>query len=138
MSKPVLVFEVEIAAPPEKIWEAITDPDFTRRYFYGTAVRSDFRRGAPIVWENPDGTPAIDGWVLECDAPRRLVTTAVFRFDDEAARERPSRVTWEITPRGDRCRLTVTHDDFDGETATYRIGKGGWQPVVDGLAGLFA
>ncbi len=138
MSKPVLVFEVEIAAPPEKIWEAITSADFTRRYFYGTAVRSDFRRGARIVYENPDGSAAIEGEVLELDPPRRLVTTSVFRFDEEAARERPSRVTWEITPRGDRCRLTVVHDDFDGETAAYRIGKGGWQAVVDGLAGLFA
>jgi uncharacterized protein YndB with AHSA1/START domain len=138
MSKPVLVFEVEIAAPPEKIWEAITNPDWTRRYFHGTAVRSDFRRGARIVYENPDGSLAVDGEVLEVDAPRRLVTTWRFLFDEEAAHERASRVTWEITPRGDRCRLTVMHDDFDGETAAYRIGKGGWQPIVDALAGLFA
>lgn len=138
MTRPVLVFEVEIAAPPEKIWEAITNPDWTRRYFYGTAVRSEFRRGARIVYENADGGLAIEGEVLESDPPRRLVTTALFRFDEDAARERPSRVTWEIAARGDRCRLAVVHDDFDGETATYRIGRDGWRAVVDGLAGLFA
>ena len=61
MSLPALVFEIEIRSTPERIWEAITSPDLTRRYFHDTAIRSDWRAGSKVVWENPDGTNASEG-----------------------------------------------------------------------------
>jgi hypothetical protein len=54
----------------------------------------------------------------------------------ETAKDRPSRVTWEIERRGDTCKLTLIHDDFDGETATYKSVGPGWNPVLSGLKTL--
>ena len=100
MSQPAQVFAIEIKATPEKVWEAITSPDWTRRYFHDTAIRSDWRKGSRVVWELPDGSPASDGEVLEIEWPRRLVTTWLFHYDPEMAAETPSRVTWEIEDLG--------------------------------------
>ena len=73
--------------------------------------------------------------MVELDRPRRLVHT--FQADwGDSADERPSRVTWEIEPAGDVVKLTLTHDDFDGETATYRSVDRGWNPILSGLKTL--
>ena len=78
----------------------------------------------------------IDGEILEADAPRRLVHTLHFTKDPEQAAERPSRCTWEIVPMGEACLLRLTHDDFDGETSTYRSVGNGWSPILSGLKTL--
>jgi hypothetical protein len=67
-----LVFELEIKSTPERIWEAITSPDWTRRYFHDTAIRSDWRAGSKVVWESPGGSAACEGEVLEADPPGGL------------------------------------------------------------------
>jgi uncharacterized protein YndB with AHSA1/START domain/DNA-binding transcriptional ArsR family regulator len=136
VSGPKHVYEVYIRTTPEKLWQAITDPDFTRRYFYGTAVESSWQPGAPVVHRGEDGSLVLEGKVLEVDQPRRLVTTFVAVHDPEQAKERPSRVTWEILPLGEVCKLTLTHDDFDGETATYKSVGPGWNPILSGLKTL--
>jgi uncharacterized protein YndB with AHSA1/START domain len=130
------VFSIYIRTTPERLWEAITSPEFTQRYYHGSMVESDWRPGSPMVYRMPDGSTAIDGAVLEADPPRRLVTTTRFLFDETAAGERPSRVTWEIEPAGPACKLTLVHDDFDGNTAAYRITEGGWVYILSGLKTL--
>ena len=107
MTKPAHVFQIEIAAPPERAWEAITNPDWTRRYFHDTAVRSSWKVGAKVVWELPDGSVASEGELLEVEYPRRIVHSWLFRYDPELSREAASRVSWEIEDLGDRCRLTA-------------------------------
>jgi len=136
MSAPKHVYEVYIRTTPEKLWEAITDPELTVLYFHGSRVDSKWQVGDAIVHRLPDGKPALEGKVLEIDPPRRLVTTFKFAQHPEGRRERPSRVTWEIEPQGTTCRLTLTHDDFDGETVTYREVARGWNPVLSGLKTL--
>jgi uncharacterized protein YndB with AHSA1/START domain len=133
MSLPALVFELEIRSTPERIWEAITSPDWTRRYFHGTAIRSDWRGGAKVVWENPDGGSACEGEVLEADPPWRLVTTWSSQWDPELARETPSRVTWEIEERAASCLLRVTHDRLEGAPKTRGTVSQGWPGILDGL-----
>ena len=126
------VYEVYIAATPERVWRALTESEFTKQYYYGNTVESDWKPGSPMVYRNPDGTESIECEVIEADPPRRLVHTVFFPGTEES----PSRCTWSIEPRGDATLLTLTHDEFDGETATYRSVAHGWVPVLSGLKTL--
>jgi DNA-binding transcriptional ArsR family regulator/uncharacterized protein YndB with AHSA1/START domain len=130
------VHVVHIRTTPEKLWQALTRPDFTRQYYYDTEVRSTFEPGAEIEYVrlNRDGTTkkVLTGQVLEAEANRRLVHTFSFpELPDE-----PTRVTYEIVAIGEVVRLTMTHEGFDGETETYRMVRGGWAPIFDGLKTL--
>ena len=136
MKGPRHIYEVYIRTSPEKLWDAITSPAFTRQYFYGTAVESDWKKGSKVTHRQQDGKPALEGEVLEIERPHRLVTTFAAVHNPEAKNDRPSRVTWEITKLGDVCKLVLTHDDFDAETATYKTVGTGWNPVLSGLKTL--
>jgi len=126
------VYEVYIRATPEQVWQAITESEFTRRYYYGSSVESDWQPGSPMVYRNDDGTEAIRCEVVSADPPNRLVHTFFFPGADE----RPSRVTWTIEARGAATLLTLVHDGFDGETQTYRSVAHGWVPILSGLKTL--
>jgi uncharacterized protein YndB with AHSA1/START domain len=129
MSDPKHVYEVYVRATPEQVWQALTDPELTKQYYYGNTVESDWKPGSPLVYRNPDGTEAISCEIVEADAPKRLVHTFFFPGTDES----PSRCTWSIEPRGEATLLTLTHDDFDGETQTFRSVAHGWVPILSGL-----
>ncbi len=126
------LFEIYIKTTPERLWEAITDPEIRSKYNFGAAVTSEWTPGARIHLESggPD-TLLADGEVLEADPPRRLVHTMVALWSPEVERERTSRVTWEIEPVGDSCRLLVTHDQMR-EGANSEI-YGGWPMILSGL-----
>jgi uncharacterized protein YndB with AHSA1/START domain len=136
MSAPKHVYEVYIRTTPEKLWAAITSPASTRQYFYGTSVESDWKVGSPVRHIDPNGVINLDGKVLEVVAGKRLVTTFAAVHNPESAKDRPSRVTWEILPMGEVCKLTLTHDDFDGITKTYEQVAMGWNVVFSGLKTL--
>ena len=90
-----------------------------------------------MTYSYPDGTLAAEGTVLEADPPRKLVTTFHATWDDDVSVDRAHRMTWEIFPAGgEQCRLVVTSDDFDGETATYRSFVGGMPVIASGLKTL--
>jgi len=129
------VYNVFIKATPERIWEAITTPDFTERYFYGARIETkDGRR----VAHGPNGELWGDEPVLESEPPRRLVHEWRSRYDPELAAEEPSRVTWEIEPQeGGYSLLTVTHDRLEGAPKTAASVAGpGWMMVLSGLKTL--
>lgn len=132
MSDPKHVYEVYIRATPDQVWRALTESEFTKQYYYGNTVESDWKPGSPMVYRNPDGTESIVCDVVEVDAPRRLVHTFFFPGTDES----PSRCTWTIEPRGAASLLTLVHDEFDGETSTYRSVAHGWVPILSGLKTL--
>jgi uncharacterized protein YndB with AHSA1/START domain len=135
----VQVYQVFIKATPEQIWDAITKPEFTERYFHG--VRSDFdlRPGGRYRQTMGDTDQlATQGEVLEADPPRRLSHTWTSLYDPEMAVEEPSRVTWEIEARDDgTALLTVTHDQLEGapKTAVGVYGTG-WMGVLSSLKTL--
>ena len=135
-TKPTHVYEVYIRTTAERLWRAITDGADTARYYYGTTVSSTWEAGAPMTYLYPDGTLASEGTVLEVDPPHRLVTTFHATWDDDVKVDRAHRMTWEITPAGEACRLVVTSDDFDGETATYRSFVDGMPVIMSGLKSL--
>ncbi len=135
-SGPRHVYEVYIRTTKEKLWQAITDPAFTRRYYYDTAVESDWKVGSPITYRSADHQAVLDGKILAIEPGKKLVTTFVMAMDPEAKKDRPSRVTFEIEPLGEVCKLTLVHDDFDGETRTFKSVESGWTPVLSGLKTL--
>jgi uncharacterized protein YndB with AHSA1/START domain len=124
------VYSVFILATPEQIWDAITKPEFTERYFHGARIDvRDGRRFSAIgglEWDEP---------VLEEDPPRRLVHSWVSAYDPEIAAEEPSRVTWEIEPQENGTTLlTVTHDQLEHSPKTAESVSGtGWMYVLSGL-----
>lgn len=132
------VFEIEIKTTPEALWQAITDPDFTEQYYHGSRILSDWEVGSEYRYVQPDGSVGIQGVVLEIDPPRRLVQTFSMQFRPELRADRPSRVTWEIEPMGEVCKLTVVHDDFDGETETYTTvaSPGGKKSILPSMKSL--
>jgi uncharacterized protein YndB with AHSA1/START domain/DNA-binding transcriptional ArsR family regulator len=130
------VYEIFIRTSPEKLWRAITDPAFTRQYFYEQTVESTWQAGAQVLHRAPDGTLMIEGKIVEIDPPRRLVQTFSCPARAETRADRPSRVTWLIEKQGETCKLILIHDDFDGETATYKSVGPGWNPVLSGLKTL--
>ena len=129
---PKHVYEVYIAATPEQVWRALTESEFTKQYYYGNTIESDWQPGSPMVYRNSDGTAAIECEVVEADPPRRLVHTFFFPGTDDS----PSRCTWSIEPRGEATLLVLTHDEFGAETSTYRSVAHGWVPILSGLKTL--
>jgi uncharacterized protein YndB with AHSA1/START domain len=129
------IYQVYIQAPPERIWEAITTPEFTARYFHGARITVAGGRYHSL---GPDNSVWADENVLESDPPHRLVHEWRSLYDPELAEEPPSRVTWEIEQdeRG-VCLLTVTHDRLEDSPQTAASVAGpGWMFVLSGLKTL--
>jgi uncharacterized protein YndB with AHSA1/START domain len=126
------VFEIYIRTTPERLWEAITDREIRSKYNFGVGISSDWTPGSRFEMSSPHA-PALlgEGENLEIDPPRRLVQSMVALWSDEVKSEGTSRVTWEIEPVGDSCRLTVTHDQLrDGANEEL---YGGWPMILSGL-----
>ena len=126
------VFEIYIRTTPERLWAAITDPATRARYHFGAGVESDWTQGSRYALVHPSSEgPLADGENLVVDPPRRLVQSMRVLWSQEAEREGTSRVTWEIEPVGDSCRLTVIHDLLrDGAPPEL---YGGWPMILSGL-----
>ncbi len=124
------VFEIYIKTTPERLWEAITNPDIRAKYNFGAVVQSEWKPGASIEMHSPTGLLG-GGEVLEADPPRRLVHTMTALWDDDVRAEGASRVTWEIEPVADSCRLRLTHDQLR-ESANEQL-YGGWPMILSGL-----
>jgi len=129
------VFEIYIKTTPERLWEAITNPEMRRKYNFGVGVESDWTPGSRYEAVTPMApTPICEGENLEVDPPRRLVQSFRALWSEDVKREGTSRVTWDIEPVGDSCRLTVTHDQLrEGANAEL---YGGWMMVLSGLKTL--
>ena len=126
------VFEIYIKTTPERLWEAITDPDQRSKYNFGARADSDWTPGAQYKLSAGNGSMELgEGEVLEADPPRRLVHTMTALWSDEVKSEGASRVTWEIEPVADSCRLTVVHDQLR-EGANEEL-YGGWPMILSGL-----
>lgn len=121
---------VEIAAPPDNVWQAITDPVLTRQYYYGTDILSDWKAGSRWTSE-ADGTLYLEGEILEIDPARRLVQTFHVVDEEPALSDPPSTVTWELTPTSDGTRLRLIHEGQGQATLDYT--DGGWEHILDGL-----
>ena len=128
------VFEIYIKTTPERLWEAITDSEMRRQYSFGVGVTSDWTPGSRYEAVHPRGGNIAAGENLEVDPPRRLVQSFTALWGEDVKSEGTSRVTWEIEPVGDSCRLTVVHDQLR-EQANSEL-YGGWPMILSGLKTL--
>jgi uncharacterized protein YndB with AHSA1/START domain len=145
------IHEIYIKAPAQKIWEAITSPEWTAKYAYQGRVEYDLRPGGTFRAFAPPpmlamGMPevVIDGEVIESDPPRKLVQTYRFLFNDAMKSEGFTKITWDIVPtQSGFCRLTVTHElegapimaDMVGSPFT-EMGGGGWTWILSDMKSL--
>ena len=126
------VFEIYIRTTPERLWEAITDPDTRRRFHFGNRVESDWTPGSPYVVTNPHRRRSAHRGREPRGRPAAPAGAEHARRVGRGGRRAgTSRVTWEIEPVGDSCRLTVTHDQLpeDAREELY----GGWPMILSGL-----
>jgi uncharacterized protein YndB with AHSA1/START domain len=129
------VFETYIKTTPERLWEAITDPELRAKYSFGVGSQSDWTPGSTYEAVHPGaGVTIAQGENLDVDPPRRLVQSFEALWSDDARAEGTSRVTWEIEQIEDSCRLTVTHDQLR-EGANPEL-YGGWPMILSGLKTL--
>jgi len=127
------VFEIYIKTTPERLWDAITDPESRSIYTFGAVVTSEWTPGSR--YEGVGGGNLIfSGEILEVDPPHRLVQSFDAQWGEDVKAEGTSRITWEIEPVGDSCRLLVTHDQLR-EGANNQL-YGGWMMVLSGLKTL--
>jgi len=149
MGKPEFVYTTYISTTPERLWQALTDPAFTQRY-WGTTLRSDWTRGATMTWEHQGVTIADPAQVvLEYEPYRRLSYTwhtftpeladALDLSDDARERiaaESRSKVTFEIEPLSELVKLTVVHDGFEPGSVVASMVSQGWPRILSNLKTL--
>ena len=144
------VYRVFIHATPQAIWDAITKPEWSRRYGYRAINEYELRPGGRFVARATPELQAmgmteevVDGEVIEADPPRRLVQTWRFLWGDDIKAEGPTTVTYEIKEGdGGVCSLTVTHE-LENAPRTLEMVRGdiegaggGWPYVLSDLKTL--
>ncbi len=133
---PAFVSAVYIRATPETIWRAITETDYTLRYYYRSAIETEWQAGSPYRM-TIDGQLQIEGRIVEATPPRRLVQTFHAVWDDQVKADPESRVTWEIDDAMPGVsKVTVIHDDLVAGSATLEQVSGGWPLILSGLKTL--
>jgi len=133
------VQQIYIAAEPEKVWQAVTDSDWTRRYFFGTVIVRPPEAGQPYRTVTPDGADATEGTIEEMtaptvDRPGRFVLTWRTLYDAALAAEPPSRVEWTVESAGPGLTLVrLVHGDLAASPLTWASTRTGWPWVLAGL-----
>lgn len=131
------VYATYIRATAEQVWEALTTPEFTSRYFYATRVESTWKAGDPVRYDYEDRDDiAVEGDVLISDPPHRLVISWHVLYDDAARKEPPSRVSFEIVPMSGQTRLTIVHDQFPQDSVVFDSISHGWPWIIASLKSL--
>lgn len=134
MTEPNFVYVSYIKTTPEKLWQALTTPEFTRQYWWGREVESDFMVGSPVRYRYDDGAKLdIEGEILAADPPRLLSYSFTSSGDRERG-DKPSRVVFAIEDSSDDVvKLTVTHDEFAPGSPTFAGVSNGWPGVLSAL-----
>ncbi|HEY8598506.1 MAG TPA: SRPBCC family protein, partial [Thermomicrobiales bacterium] len=129
---PTHVYEIYIRTTPERLWQAVTDPDMTQQYVFGSRIASDWQVGSSYTYTNEHGK-AIEGEILAIDPPRRLVQTWRAVFADIPT----TTVTWLIEPLGDSCKLTIQHSGIDPANTIASQGlASAWTQIASSLKSL--
>jgi uncharacterized protein YndB with AHSA1/START domain len=136
MSTSKFVYVTYIRTTPEKLFDALRKPEFTRQFWSETWQDCEWKKGSPWKLMIPDGRIGDTGEVLEFDPPRRFAVSWQNEFKPEMKAEGPSRATFELEPMGDTVKLTVTHE-MDRENSKLIEGvSGGWPPLLASLKSL--
>jgi DNA-binding transcriptional ArsR family regulator/uncharacterized protein YndB with AHSA1/START domain len=139
MDLPAHVYQIYIAASPEQVWTAITDSEWTRRYFHRTAFLVPPVAGHPYRKVLPDGRPASEGMIEEMTPPvdgqaGRFVHTWHVLYDEEMSAEPAGRVEWLVETAGEGLtRVRLVHSGLEQSPLTWENVKDGWIWVLDAL-----
>lgn len=129
--KPDFVFSTYIRTTPDKLWDALTNPEMTKHFYYGGRVQADLRVGGRFSYLDPEGKVNLDGEVIEIDPPKKLVTT--FKATWSPPEGQITRVMYEIEPMGEVCKFTLTHYDYEKAMAGIETG---WPMIIAGMKTL--
>jgi uncharacterized protein YndB with AHSA1/START domain len=132
--KPAIVYTIYIASTPEKVWQALTSSEFSRKYFFGNAVEVDLRVGGAFIVRTPDGALHISGEVIECDPPKKLTVTFNVNWPELIERLGPTLVTYEIEQAGEAVKLTLLQShDRPLSDDILSGGRQGWPAILSSL-----
>lgn len=135
MDKPQFVYTLFIATTPEKLWAALTTPEFTQQYWGGRRHETTWQVGAPLKILKPDGSAEVQGEILQCEPPKLLA----YSWLSSTLGGQPSRVTFELSPypatEGSIVMLKITHDEFD-PGANIALTAMGWTAILNNLKTL--
>jgi uncharacterized protein YndB with AHSA1/START domain len=135
--KPATVYTIYIASTPEKVWEALTSAELSRKYFFGNAVEIELKVGGKYIVRQPDGALHISGEVLACEPPRKLTFTFNVNWPALIERLGPTLVSYDIEPAGDAVRLTMTEShDRPLSDDILSGGREGWPAILSSLKSL--
>ena len=129
---PVFRQVIYVGVPADKVWQAITDPETVGKYHFLRLTEMQLKEGGALSYGDGE-PPAIACRIIEVEPGKKLVHTFAFVHQKD---DPPSRVTYEIKAMGEMCELTLTHDQFGGETAAYHDVCGGWPVILSGLKTL--
>jgi uncharacterized protein YndB with AHSA1/START domain len=135
--RPAIVYTIDIASTAEKVWEALTTAEFSRKYFSGLSVEVELKVGGALVVRTPDGSVHIGGEVVECDPPNKLTITWNANWPALVETLGPTLVTYQIEPAGEAIKLTLiqSHDrPIDDDILSG--GRQGWPAILSSLKSL--
>ena len=135
MPEPEFVSTTYIETTPEKLWHALTDGDFTERYWFGARLRSAWKAGSSFEMVRSDGTVSDAGKVVEVDPPRRLAYTFV-NLSDKYKNDLPALATFTLEPYGRLVKLTLTHEGFAEGSKFYSGISKGWPAILSSLKSI--
>jgi len=136
MAESQFAYVIYIRTTPEKLWQALIEPEFTRQFWAETWQESEWKPGASWRIMIPDGRVADTGEILEFEPYRRIVLTWRNEFKPELRAEGHSRLTYELEPQQDSVKLTVLHEiDKTGSKFIQAVSQG-WPPILSSLKSL--
>jgi len=136
MSNSKFVYVTYIRTTAEKLWDALTKPEFTRAYWVGCSQQSAWKKGASWKLMIPDGRVADEGEILEIERPKKLILKWRNEFIPELRSEGDSRCTLELDPQGDTVKLTITHEMAKPDSKFIASVSTGWPAIVSSLKSL--
>ncbi len=136
LAKSTFVYVTFIRTTPEKLWQALLQPEFTQQYWFGVTMKSDWKTGSPWRMTLSDGRLGDTGEVLECDPPKRLVLSWRNEFMPELTAEGFTRCTMELVPDRGAVKLTITHKSDVADSKLIKAVSGGWPTILSNLKSL--
>jgi len=136
MSNSRFVYVTYIRTTPQKLWEALTTPEFMKKYWYGVVAETDWKPGSSWKLILPDGRTADTGEILEAEPMQRLVIKWRNEFKPELKAEGYTRCTMEIEQDGDIAKLSIVHEIDMSDSKTIEAVSGGWPRILSNLKSL--
>jgi len=130
------VYVTFIRTTPEKLWDALTKPEFTRKYWFGSSLDSTWDRGSSWQLNTPDGGLTDGGKVIEIDKPRRLVLSWKHERFAEMKDNEDARAIFELEQQGEIVKLTITHESDKKDSKLIKGVSNGWPIILASLKSL--